>query len=42
VTAFADIGVLRYNIAGWEELTLKQQELVYYLMQAGLSRRDII
>jgi len=42
VTTFADIGVLRYNIAGWEELTLKQQKLVFYLTQAGLSGRDII
>lgn len=42
VTEFADIGVLRYQIPGWEELDLKQQKLVYYLTQAGLSGRDII
>ncbi len=42
VGRFADIGVLRYQIPGWEELTLKQQKLVYYLTQAGLSGRDII
>lgn len=42
VTTFADIGVLRYKINGWEELSLKQQKLVYYLTQAGLSGRDII
>lgn len=42
VTRFADIGVLRYQIPGWEELTLKQQKLVYFLTQAGLSGRDII
>ncbi len=42
VTQFADIGVLRYQIPGWEELSLQQQKLVYYLTQAGLSGRDII
>ncbi len=41
VTEFADIGVLRYQIPGWEELDLQQQKLVYYLTQAGLSGRDI-
>ncbi|MDQ7918601.1 dihydrofolate reductase [Mesonia sp. MT50] len=39
---FADIKVLRYQIPGWEELSLKEQKLVYYLTQAGLSGRDII
>jgi dipeptidyl-peptidase-3 len=42
VTQFADIGVLRYQIPGWEELSLQQQKLVYYLTQAGLAGRDII
>ena len=39
---FADIKVLRYQIPGWEQLTLKEQKLVYYLTQAGLSGRDIM
>ena len=39
---FADIRVLRYQIPGWEELSLKQQEYVYYLTQAGYEGRDII
>jgi len=39
---FADIKVLRYQIPGWENLTLKEQKLVYYLTQAGTSGRDII
>ena len=34
--------MLRYQISGWENLTLKEQKLVYYLTQAGLSGRDII
>jgi dipeptidyl-peptidase-3 len=42
VEQFADLKVLRYQIPGWENLTLKEQKLVYYLTQAGLSGRDII
>jgi dipeptidyl-peptidase III len=42
VEQFADIKILRYQIPGWENLTLKEQKLVYYLTQAGLSGRDII
>lgn len=38
----ADVGILRYRIGGWDKLSLKQKELVYYLTQAGLSGRDII
>lgn len=38
---FADIKVLRYKIPGWENLTLKEKELVYYLTQAGTAGRDI-
>jgi dipeptidyl-peptidase-3 len=38
---FADIQVLRYEIAGFDELPLKQKQLAYYLYQAGLSGRDI-
>lgn len=39
---FADIRVLRYKIPDFEELTLQQKKLAYYLTQAGLSGRDII
>ena len=42
VDQFADLGILRYQIPGWEELTLKEKELVYYLTQAGLAGRDIL
>jgi len=42
VEQFADIKVLRYQIPGWENLTLKEQKLVYYLTQAGTSGRDIM
>lgn len=42
VEQFADIKVLKYQIPGWENLTLKEQKLVYYLTQAGLAGRDIM
>ncbi len=42
VDQFADVKVLRYQIPGWENLTLKEQKLVYYLTQAGLAGRDIM
>ncbi len=38
---FADIQILRYQVPGFNELTLKQKELVYYLYEAALSGRDI-
>ncbi|TDD94193.1 dipeptidyl-peptidase 3 family protein [Flavobacterium cellulosilyticum] len=41
VEQFADIKVLRYQIPGWEDLSLKEQKLVYYLTQAGYAGRDI-
>lgn len=42
VEEFADIKILRYQIPGWENLSLKEQKLVYYLTEAGLAGRDII
>lgn len=42
VEQFSDIKVLRYQIPGWENLSLKEKELVYYLTQAGNSGRDIM
>ena len=38
---FADIQVLRYEVKGFDELSLQQKQLAYYLYQAGLSGRDI-
>lgn len=40
--AFADRQLLRYEIPGWNELTVKQKELAYYLYEAALCGRDII
>jgi dipeptidyl-peptidase III len=39
---FADIKLIRYQIPGWENLSTKQKELIYYLYEAGLSGRDMI
>lgn len=40
--SFGDLQLLRYQIPGWDELTLKQKELSYYLYEAALCGRDII
>jgi dipeptidyl-peptidase-3 len=40
--SFADIQVLRYQVPGWNELTLQQKQLSYYLYEAALAGRDII
>ena len=39
---FADIKIIRYQVPGFEKLTLQQKKLAYYLTQAGYSGRDII
>ena len=39
---FADIQVLRYQVKGFEELSLQQKQLAYYLSEAALCGRDII
>jgi dipeptidyl-peptidase-3 len=38
---FADLQVLRYQIPGFEELSLQQKELAYYLYEAANCGRDI-
>lgn len=42
VDQFADIRILRYQVPGFEELTPRQKELIYYLSEAALWGRDII
>ena len=39
---FADLKILRYQVPGFEKLSLQQQKLVYYLSEAGYAGRDII
>lgn len=42
VDRFADIQVLAYQVPGFEELDLRQKELLYYLYQAAYAGRDIM
>ena len=42
VDRFADIEVLRYEVPGFEQLSLRQKSLVYYLTEAALWGRDIL
>lgn len=42
VDRFADIEVLRYRVPGFEQLQLKQKQLIYYLTEAALQGRDIL
>ena len=37
-----DLQILRYRVPGFEDLSLKQKELVYYLTEAALQGRDIL
>jgi dipeptidyl-peptidase III len=39
---FADIRILRYQVPGFDELSLRQKELIYYLSEAGKYGRDIL
>jgi dipeptidyl-peptidase III len=39
---FADLKILRFQIPEFNNLTLNQKKLLYYLSQAGLAGRDII
>ncbi len=42
VDRFADIEVLRYKVPEFENLSLQQKKLVYYLTEAALYGRDIL
>jgi dipeptidyl-peptidase-3 len=39
--AFADLQVLRYQVPGFNQLSLQQKQLAYYLYEAALCGRDI-
>lgn len=39
---FADLKVMRYDVPGWDDLTLRQKEYVYHLAEAAKYGRDII
>lgn len=42
VERFADLEILRYQVTDFDELTLDQKKLVYYLQEAALYGRDIL
>lgn len=42
VDRFADIEVLRYEVPGFENLSVRQKAMIYYLSQAAQMGRDII
>ena len=42
VEQFAGLQLLRYRVAGFENLSLRQKELIYYLSEAALEGRDIL
>ena len=42
VERFADIQLLRYQVPGFRELTLRQKLLIYHLSRAALLGRDIL
>jgi dipeptidyl-peptidase-3 len=42
VDRFADVEVLRYEVPGFDALSLREKKLAYYLSQAALAGRDII
>ncbi len=42
VEKFADLEILRYQVPGFEKLTLDQKKLVYFLQEAALHGRDIL
>ena len=42
VDQFYDLGILRYRVPDFENLTLQQKTLIYYLNEAALWGRDIL
>lgn len=42
VDQFADLRILRYQVPGYDELSPRQKELIYYLSEAALWGRDIV
>lgn len=42
IDEFADIKIMRYQVPGWDSLSLRQKEYVYHLSEAAKYGRDII
>ena len=41
IDEFADLKIMRYQVPGWEELTLQQKEYIFHLSEAAKYGRDI-
>ena len=42
IDEFADLKIMRYQVPGWDELSLQQKEYVYHLAETAKYGRDII
>ena len=42
IDEFADLKIMRYQVPGWDALSLQQKEYVYHLAEAAKYGRDII
>ena len=42
IDEFADLKIMRYQVPGWDALSLQQKEYVYHLSEAAKYGRDII
>ena len=42
VDRFADVEILRYQVPGFDDLSLKQKQLIYWLTEAALAGRDML
>lgn len=42
VDEFADLKIIRYQVPGWENLSLQQKEYIYHLSNACKAGRDIL
>ena len=42
VDSFADLKVMRYQVPGWDSLSLRQKEYAYHLAEAAKFGRDIL
>ena len=41
IDSFADLRIMRYQVPGWDGLTLSQKEYIYHLSEAAKAGRDI-
>ena len=41
IDSFADLRIMRYQVPGWDDLSLQQKEYIYHLSEAAKLGRDI-